>query len=144
MVRAEKFYSQIIYVFTVGTFLTPNAYTLTGVMAVNGSDGNGGCPSSCVGVSSGIITCDCTQSPAVATTTGVLIDGVVPTLDTAERNAANDYVWAAPLLTVRGTTDSVQLGFRFQDSVLLHEVQLHLFNCPAWNIGAQSISIIME
>ena len=78
---------------------------------------------------------------AGSTTTGVLIDGVVPTLDTAERNTANEYVWAAPLLTVRGTTDSVLLGFRFQDSVLLREVQLHLFNCPAWTIGAQSINI---
>ena len=113
-------------------------------MAVNGSDGNGGCPSSCVGVSSGITTCDCTRPTTVSTTTGVLIDGVMPTLDTEERNTANEYMWAAPLFTVRGTTDSVLLGFRFQDSVLLHEVQLHLFNCPAWNIGAQSIRIYNE
>ena len=113
-------------------------------MAVNGSDGNGGCPSSCVGVSSGITTCDCTDSAEETTTTGVFIDGVVPTLDTAERNTANEYMWAAPLLTVRGTTDSVLLGFRFQDSVQLREVQLHLFNCPAWNIAAQSIRIYDE
>ena len=34
-------------------------YTLPGVMAVNGSSANGGCPSPCVGVVSGITTCDC-------------------------------------------------------------------------------------
>ena len=90
------------------------------------------------------LTAVCYYTSCIEYCTGVLIDGVVPTLDTAERNTANEYVWAAPLLTVRGTTDSVLLGFRFQDSVLLREVQLHLFNCPVWNIAAQSIRIYNE
>ncbi len=42
-----------------GAFISPNGYTLTGVMSVNGSDPNGGCSTDCVGVVSGIKRCDC-------------------------------------------------------------------------------------
>ncbi len=48
-----------------------NGYTLTGVMSVNGSDPNGGCPTDCVGVVSGIERCDCADIREV-TETGIL------------------------------------------------------------------------
>ena len=123
----------------LGAFLTPTAYTLTGVMAVNGSSANGGCPSPCV---SGITTCDCGEHSTIGeeAITGVLIDGI-PTIDGLMRSTAGDVTWAAPLFTVRGSTDTVTLGFRFPASVVLREVELYLFHCPAWGIGAERIVI---
>ena len=119
----------------IGAFITPTAYTLSGVMAVNGSSANGGCPSPCVGVVSGITTCDCGTHSTIGedAITGVLIDGVT--------EIGTEPVWAAPLFTVRGSTDTVTLGFRFPASVVLHEVELYLFHCPAWGIGAERIVI---
>ena len=114
-------------------------------MAVNGSNANGDCPTECVVLASGINTCDCTDSIATlgeeAITASVLIDGVVPTIDTSERNSADEFVWAAPLLTVRESTGCVTLGFRFQTRVVLCEVELYVFHCPAWGIGAEEITI---
>ena len=126
----------------IGAFLTPITYTLSGVMAVNGSSANGGCPSPCVGVVSNITTCDCGTHSAIGreAITGVLIDGI-PTIDILMRGTAGDVTWAAPLFTVRGSTDTVTLGFRFPASVVLHEVELYLFHCPAWGIGAERIVI---
>ena len=128
----------------VGAFLTPDAYTQSGVMAVNGSNANGDCPMECVVLASGINTCDCTVSTTLrdeAITASVLIDGVVPTIDTSERNSADEFVWAAPLLTVRASTGSVTLGFRFQTRIVLCEVELYVFHCPAWGIGAADIAV---
>ena len=127
----------------LGVFNTPNAYTLSGVMAVNGSHANGDCPTECVVLASGINTCDCTAATLgdEAITASVLIDGVVPTIDTSERNSTDEFVWAAPLLTVRASTGSVTLGFRFQTRVVLCEVELYVFHCPAWGIGAEDITI---
>ena len=91
-----------------GAFLTPNAHTLSGVMAVNGSNANGGCPTECVVQSPRTRGCGCIDSTLgdEAITASVLIDGVVPTIDTSERNSADEFVWAAPLLTVRASTGS--------------------------------------
>ena len=127
----------------IGSSLTPKAYTLSGVMAVNGSNANGDCPTECVVLASGINTCNCTISTRgdEAITASVLLDGVVPTIDTSERNSADEFVWAAPLLTVRASTGSVTLGFRFQTRVVLCEVELYVFHCPAWGIGAEDIGI---
>ena len=106
---------------------------------MNGSNANGDCPTECVAG----ITCDCTDTflGDEAITASVLIDGVVPTIDTSERNEANESVWAAPLLTVRASTGSVTLGFRFQTRVVLCEVELYVFHCPAWGIGAEDTAI---
>ena len=110
---------------------------------MNGSSANGGCPSPCVGVVSGITTCECGTHSTIGedAITGIFIDGVIPTIDTLERNPSGDSVWEAPLFTVRGSTDTVTLGFRFPASVVLHEVELYLFHCPAWGIGAERIVI---
>ena len=110
---------------------------------MNGSNANGDCPTECVILSSVINVCDCTYSTLAdeAITTSVLIDGVVPTIDTLERNSADEFVWAAPMFTVRTSTGSVTLGFRFQTRVVLCEVELYVFHCPAWGIGAEDITI---
>ena len=122
-----------------GAFLTPNAHTLSGVMAVNGSNVNGDCPTECVVLSVNISTCDCSDSTLEyeVITASVLINGVVPTIDTSD----NESELAAPLLTVRASTGSVTLGFRFQTRVVLCEVELYVFHCPAWGIGAENITI---
>ena len=110
---------------------------------MNGSNANGDCPTECIAQSSGINACNCTDSTLAneAITASVLIDGVVPTIDTSERNGIGEFVWAAPLLTVRASTGSVTLGFRFQTHVVLCEVELYVFHCPAWGIGADGITI---
>ena len=110
---------------------------------MNGSHANGDCPTECIVLASGINTCDCTEAILTdeAIDASVLIDGVVPTIDTSERNSADEFVWAAPLLTVRASTGSVTLGFRFQTRVVLCEVELYVFHCPAWGIGADDITI---
>ena len=125
----------------LGALLTPDAYTLSGVMAVNGSNSNGDCPTECVVLASGSRVCDCTVAFLAdeAITASVLIDGVVPTVDTSERNSADEFVWAAPLFTA--STGSVTLGFRFQTRVVLCEVELYVYHCPAWGIGAEDIRI---
>ena len=110
---------------------------------MNGSNANGDCPTECVVMAAGISTCDCTDSTLnlgdEAITASVLIDGVVPTIDSLERNDDGDLVWAAPLFTVNA--GSVILGFRFQTRVVLCEVELYVFHCPAWGIGAFEIRV---
>ena len=127
----------------IGSLITPAANTLPGVMAVNGSIANGGCPSPCVGVVSGITTCDCGTHSTLGedAITGVLIDGIIHTINPVKRNPSGDFVWAATLFTVRGHTDTVTLGFKFPASAVIHEVELYLFHCPAWGIGAERIVI---
>ena len=106
---------------------------------MNGSNVNGDCPTECVTLLHLDMNrlCDCTATLGdEAITASVLIDGVVPTIDTSERNSADEFVWAAPLLTVRASTGSVTLGFSFRSNVVLCEVELYVFHCPAWGIGA--------
>ena len=85
-----------------------NGYTLTGVVSVNGSDADGGCPQECVGEASGIRRCDCIGTASEGTITGVLIDGVMPTIDTSQRGN-----WASQLFIVQASMTSYSLGFRF-------------------------------
>ena len=112
---------------------------------MNGSNANRDCPTECVVMAArhGISTCDCTNSTLnlgdEAIAASVLIDSVVPTIYTSERNSADEFVWAAPLL--RASTGSVTLGFRFQTHVVLCEVELYVFHCPAWGIGAFLIRV---
>ena len=97
---------------------------------MNGSDATGGCPLACVQTMSTNTYCDCTETAGAGTFNGSIIDGVVPTLDTSQRGT-----WATQLFTKRGSTQSTRIGFRFQNSIMLREVELYLFYCPSWNIG---------
>ena len=119
-----------------GAFFPPTAYTLNGVMSVNGSDATGGCPQACVQTMSINAYCDCTGTTGAETITGVIIDGVVPTLDTSQRGT-----WTTQLLTVRGNAQNIRIGFRFQNTVMLREVELYLYYCPFWNIGGSPMGM---
>ena len=65
---------------------------------MNGSDADGGCPQECVGEASGIRRCDCMGTSREGTITGVLIDGMIPTIDTSQRGN-----WTFQLFTVQGS-----------------------------------------
>ena len=103
---------------------------------MNGSDADGGCPQECVGDASGIRRCDCMGTSSEGNITGVIIDGVIPTIDTSQRGN-----WASQLFTVQARMISYALGFRFQSRVALQEVELYVLYCPAWQIGAITINI---
>ena len=64
--------------------------------------------------------CDCTGTTGAGTFTGVIIDGVVPTIDTSQMN------WATQLLTVRGNAQNIRIGFKFQNATMFR---------PSWGIG---------
>ena len=97
---------------------------------MNGSDATGGCPQACVQTMSTSTYCDCAGTAGAGFFTGVIIDGVVPTLDTSQRGT-----WATQLFTVRDNTQITRIGFQFQNTVMLREVELYLFYCPSWGIG---------
>ena len=68
-----------------------------------------------------------------------LVDGCSPTIDT---NISN---WASQLVTVRKREESdvtnVTLIFDFDTAVSPDSIELDLFLCPEWNIGAQGIFV---
>ena len=119
----------------------PNAYTLKGVVAVNGSNANGSCPSECVGMASGVRRCDCDRTGlTVSGITGVLIDNTVPTLNPVGN------MWASQLLTVMGGGNSIMVGVRLDATssgatLPALEVVIYVFRCPAWGIGAERITV---
>ena len=103
---------------------------------MNGSDSDGGCPQECVGEASGIRRCDCIGTEREGTITGVLIDGMIPTIDTSQRGN-----WASQLFTIQTSFTSYALGFTLQSCVALQEVELYVLYCPAWQIGATTINV---
>ena len=115
----------------LGAFIHPTAYTLTDVTSMNGSPVNGSCPQECVGGD----VCDCTNT--TLNITGVLIDGVVPTIDIPQRRTT----WARQLLTVRTGGQDYVISFRFGSRIILRVVELYVFHCPSWNIGTDTINI---
>lgn len=98
----------------------------------------------CIGTpEENIRSCHC---PAYAdlpdeATTGVLFDGVVPTIDVTEKNMNNEFVWAAPLFTMRGTTNMLFLTFQLPFPMMLNEVEMYVFHCPSWGIGVESVVV---
>ena len=123
-------YSPLLMTY-IGTFIHPTAYTLTDVTSINGSSVNGSCPQECV---EGDV-CDCTNT--ALNITGVLIDGVVPTIDITQRRTT----WARQLLAVRTGRQHYAIGFRFGSRIMLCAVELYVFHCPSWNIGTDTINI---
>ena len=103
---------------------------------MNGSDADGGCPQECVGEPSGIRRCDCMGTAREGTITGVLIDGVIPTIDTSQTGN-----WTYQLFTIQGSVSSYALGFRFLSRVTLQEAEMYVLYCPAWRIGATTINV---
>ena len=107
-----------------------------GIESVNGSDVNMGCTSPLVD-SGGVMVCNSTECPS-----SYLLDGNSPAINTSSSD------WASQLVTVRtdaATVDipfvHVVLTFGFDTAVSLTSIELDLFLCPEWNIGAPFISV---
>ena len=103
------------------------------VASINGSDDNMGCAST---IERGSVTvCDCTSL-------SYLVDGVSPDIDTSTSD------WASQLVTVRRNegTNAVPfahalLTFGFDTAVSLTRIEMDLFLCPDWGIGASVITV---
>ena len=105
-----------------------------GIVSENGSDINMGCDSPLVD-RGGVMVCNNSES--------YLVDGCSPAINTSTSN------WASQLVTVRKVSDHdgihfdhVLLTFGFDTAVSLTAIELDLFLCPDWNIGAPSIGVI--
>ena len=105
------------------------------IEAVNGSSTDIGCTSALVD-SGDVMTCN-SQS--------YLVDGCSPDIDTSISD------WASQLVTVRmneGTADItfdyVLLTFGFETNVSLTGIEIDLFHCPDWGIGASRIRVYVD
>lgn len=59
-----------------------------------------------------------------------MIDGIIPSIDvTSTTWASQMFTWVNDFGTI------LLIGFEFQNSIVLQEVELYIFYCPAWNIG---------
>ena len=74
-----------------------------------------------------------------------LSDGHVPHINTSLQN------WASDLVTVRKSPydksvhfDHIVLTFKFETSVNVTSIEIDLFLCPEWGIGAPSITILAD
>ena len=110
-----------------------------GIESVNGSDVNMGCTSPLVD-SGGVMVCNSSDCPS-----SYLLDGNSPAIDTSTSD------WASQLVTVRKNDatedipyDHVVLTFGFDTAVSLTSIELDLFLCPEWNIGAPYISLYIN
>ena len=106
-----------------------------GIESVNGSSVNMGCTSSLVD-SGGVLVCE---------SRSYLVDGCSPTIDTSTSD------WASQLVTVRrsnGTFDvplpHVIQTFGFDAAVSLTRIEMDLFLCSDWGIGAPSITVYLN
>ena len=75
-----------------------------------------------------------------------LVDGCSPDMDTSTSD------WASQLVTVKrseGNPDDISfahvlLTFGFDTNVSLTEIEMDLFLCPDWGIGAPSIAVYLN
>ena len=108
------------------------------IVSENGSDITMGCTSPLVDEGSGMMismVCNNTES--------YLVDGCSPAIDTSTSN------WASQLVTVRGNdgddiVEEVVLTFVFDTAVSLYRIELDMFICPEWNIGAPFITLYAD
>ena len=112
-----------------------------GIESVNGSDVNMGCATPVVNLPGTNLTI-CGTFGSGGGVISYLVDGNSPNIDTSTSD------WASQLVTVRkndGTLDipldHVVLTFGFDTAVSLTSIELDLFLCPEWNIGAPFISV---
>ena len=83
----------------------------------------------------GVMVCNNSES--------YLVDGCSPVIDMSTSN------WASQLVTLRKVSDHAQikvdhvlLTFVFNTAVSLTAIELDLFLCPEWSIGAPNISVL--
>ena len=106
-----------------------------GIESVNGSAADMGCTSPLVH-SDGVMMCGgCSY----------LTDGVSPDIDTSSSD------WASQLVTLRRNDGSynltyphVLLTFTFDTAVSVTGIEMDLFLCPDWNIGAPSVYVYLD
>ena len=129
----------MIIVYYTGAFFQPIAYTFPdGLQSVNGSSNTGNChPESCVMIpysGSNINGCDCPGNTPVS---GVLIDGVIPSIDTTQNGT-----WASELFTVNiNGQDSIIIGFSFLSEFGIRGIEIVIFNCPVQGIGITGVKV---
>ena len=106
-----------------------------GTDSVNGSSVNMGCTSSLVD-SGGVLVCE---------SRSYLVDGVSPDINTSTSD------WASQLVTVRMSNDGpdlnfphVLLTFGFDTAVSLTRIEMDLFLCPDWGIGAPRSTVYLN
>ena len=100
-----------------------------------------GCTSLPLSVTERNTTCGSPGNGAIS----YLVDGCSPDIDTSTSD------WASQLVTVRRsegtpgiTYPHVLLTFGFDTAVSLTGIEMDLFNCPDWNIGAPSITVYLN
>ena len=111
-----------------------------GIESVNGSDVNMGCTSPLVD-SGGVMVCNSNDCPS-----SYLVDGNSPAINTSTSD------WASQLVTVRKNNgilgripfENVVLTFGFDTAVTLTSIEVDLFLCPEWNIGAPFITVYAD
>ena len=115
---------------------TPVQVVPQGITSRNGSSFDMGCSS--IVVRDGFTACDCNSQ-------SYLVDGVSPDINTSTPD------WASQLVTVRrneGTYDipfaHVLLTFGFDTAVSLTGIEMDLFLCPDWGIGAPHITVYVD
>ena len=104
------------------------------IESVNGADVNMGCTSPLVDRGC-VMVCESLSH---------LVDGYSPDIDTSTSD------WASQLVTVRRSLteniryDHVLLTFGFDTAVSLTGIELDLFLCPEWNIGAPLLNMYAD
>ena len=109
---------------------TDYSYPQATAVSVNGSTFLSGD----ISINSGTVTC---HDP----TSCVLFDGHIPAL-----TGLGGDVWASQLLTLR-TTSSTEITFDFLANLgfsIVERVEVVMFNCPQWGIGAQTIQVLEQ
>ena len=80
--------------------------------------------------------CDCEGSMSIPTS-GVLVDDVIPNIDTTQRGT-----WASELFVVnRGQQNSFTIGFQFNADFYLRRVEVTYLDCQVWGAGVSTINI---
>ena len=109
---------------------------LQGIDSVNGLSVNMGCTSPLVNDSGGVLVCE---------SRSYLVDGYSPDIDTSTSD------WAHQLVTVKRSEGNeyvtfahVLLTFGFDTAVSLTGIEMDLFLCPDWGIGAPSITLYLN
>ncbi len=123
----------VFSIIIAGEFIRPLRHTLpNGLMSLNGSDANGGCPQDCVHIMEN--NCRCSDGVPFTST---LIDGVCPTsMDTTEPT------WARDFFTIsRNVETQVIIGFNWNAGFILRGVELKLFNCASLNTDIRIINV---
>ena len=120
------------YYFVSSVVLPVQYYTYSTPILVNGSSDTGNCAS---GNNQGPVTCSDPSS-------SVLFDdpGGMPILTGLDGD-----MWASQLLTIQTTTTFVDIIFDFHDTpdfTTVEGVEVVMFNCPQWEIGAQTIQVL--